>query len=186
MQKQIKALTRQQLEEIVTQVVDALYLDVNDEVYDPDNHWDGDTIEKVSQAINDAGLRPDCRLGLDGRPVDGGRLAALEDDDMEGGGDDRELLFCTPACRRTYLQADHEGDHESYSAALIAPRAGETCCQCNKGLVGLAETRFKEGKCPTCGGPLLTTDAERRFNGVDICDAICEACVADQDAPFPS
>ena len=173
----IESLSLTELREIVSQIRDALYKDEYDGSLDPNKHWFGDTFEDISRVIAAYGLVPDRKSDRDGRPVDGGRLAALDDHCMDGEGEDRQLLFCTPACRREYLSVEHPDDHQSYGLSLLAPREGETCRQCDKGLPGLPETRFKEGKCPTCGGEMETGD---EFIG----ERICPACVDAQEHDF--
>ena len=57
--KQPSDLTREQLENIVVQVRDILWLDAISGQLDPERAWDSETIEWVAGAIEDAGLKPD-------------------------------------------------------------------------------------------------------------------------------
>jgi hypothetical protein len=57
--RQLSALTREQLEDIVGRIRDILWRDpVNGEL-DPERSWDVTTIERVSGVIEEAGLKPD-------------------------------------------------------------------------------------------------------------------------------
>jgi hypothetical protein len=57
--KQPSELTREELEQIVGQVRDILWLDSVSGALDPDRSWDSETIEWVSGVLEDAGLKPD-------------------------------------------------------------------------------------------------------------------------------
>jgi hypothetical protein len=57
--KQLSELTRAQLEAVVRRIRDILWRDPVTGGLDPDRSWDVETIESVSGAIADAGLKPD-------------------------------------------------------------------------------------------------------------------------------
>lgn len=173
--KDVKSLSKHELETIVQGVVDALYL--TQDGYDPDKPWDQGTVECVAELIDQAELRPDVETDIDGRPMYSGMLAALDDDDMEGENGSRQHLFCCPAHRRAYLASPKLDDHESYSLMLLSPKNNERCRTCGTQLFGLPEKRFNAGQCPICGKE-MTCGTE----GID--ERICDACVADQEHGF--
>jgi hypothetical protein len=51
-------LTRKQLEDIVGRIQSILWLEPTTDAFDPDRSWDVETIEWVSEVLEDAGLRP--------------------------------------------------------------------------------------------------------------------------------
>ncbi len=57
--KQPSDLTREELEDIVSQVRNILWKDYSTDALDPDRSWNSETIEWVSGVLEDAGLKPD-------------------------------------------------------------------------------------------------------------------------------
>ncbi len=57
--KQPSDLTREELEDIVSQVRNVLWKDYSTDELDPDRSWNSETIEWVSGVLEDAGLKPD-------------------------------------------------------------------------------------------------------------------------------